>query len=496
MNKKRLIAFAMAGLMTMSVALTGCGSKGEEKKDTAKDGEVVTVTWCVYGDKKEDLDKVIDDLNEKIEEKINVRLNLDVIPQGEFSDKMKLKSTAGEDYDMVFTSNWLNQFSENMSRGSIFAHWMICLQSTDKILRKFCPKWLLDVGYVNGELYAIPNQQIEARQLGIAIQKEYADKYGFDKTSLKDVREIEPFLDQIAKNEPDKFPIDMRVTPVLEAGYEDIVKTTAPAGNVPDCVVMKKGDESCTAISINDVVADELRFENDWYQKGYIRQDIATVVDNTADVKANRYVCTMTAYKPGWDAEFTNRQGVEYITVPIEGAYVKAVSGAETMTAFNVNSKHPEEAMKLLNLVYSDKEIYNELLFGIEGEHYKKTGENSVEVIDSTKYDFSGYGWMLGNQFNAYYLPGQAEGVWEQTDELNRAAEVSPLRGFVFDPSNVQSQIAQVGSVVKEYANGQYTTNDIEAYIAERSEKMDQAGLQDIVDEVQKQIDEWMANQK
>ena len=508
MNKKRLIAFAMAGLMTMSVALAGCGSKGEEqkdtagygskgeeKKDTAKDDEVVTVTWCVYGDKKEDLDKVIDDLNEKIEEKINVRLNLDVIPQGEFSDKMKLKSTAGEDYDMVFTSNWLNQFSENMSReaflplNDLFAEY-------GQDIAEIVPKWLLDVGYVNGELYAIPNQQIEARQLGIAIQKEYADKYGFDKTSLKDVREIEPFLDQIAKNEPDKFPIDMRVTPVLEAGYEDIVKTTAPAGNVPDCVVMKKGDESCTAISINDVVADELRFENDWYQKGYIRQDIATVVDNTADVKANRYVCTMTAYKPGWDAEFTNRQGVEYITVPIEGAYVKAVSGAETMTAFNVNSKHPEEAMKLLNLVYSDKEIYNELLFGIEGEHYKKTGENSVEVIDSTKYDFSGYGWMLGNQFNAYYLPGQAEGVWEQTDELNRAAEVSPLRGFVFDPSNVQSQIAQVGSVVKEYANGQYTTNDIEAYIAERSEKMDQAGLQDIVDEVQKQIDEWMANQK
>ena len=164
--------------MTMSVALTGCGSKGEEKKDTAKDGEVVTVTWCVYGDKKEDLDKVIDDLNEKIEEKINVRLNLDVIPQGEFSDKMKLKSTAGEDYDMVFTSNWLNQFSENMSREAflplddLFAEY-------GQDIAEIVPKWLLDVGYVNGELYAIPNQQIEARQLGIAIQKEYADKYGF-----------------------------------------------------------------------------------------------------------------------------------------------------------------------------------------------------------------------------------------------------------------------------------------------------------------------------
>lgn len=43
------------------------------------------------------------------------------------------------------------------------------------------------------------NQQIEARQLGIAIQKEYADKYGFDKTSLKDVREIEPFWSDCKK---------------------------------------------------------------------------------------------------------------------------------------------------------------------------------------------------------------------------------------------------------------------------------------------------------
>lgn len=496
MNKKRLLAFGLVGLMTMSVALTGCGSKGDSGKESKNDGDgPVTVTWCVFGDKKPDHDKVMEDLNKKIEEKINVHLNLEVIPQGEFNDKMKLKSTAGEDYDLVFTSNWLNQFSENMAREA-FMPITDLYEKYGQGIKETIPEWLLDVGMNDGELYAIPNQQIEARQLGVGIQKEYAEKYGFDKKSLKDVRELEPFLEQIAKNEPDVFPIDMRVTPVLESEYEDIVKATAPAGNVPDCVVMKKGDESLTALPVTDVIADELKLENEWYQKGYIRKDIATIVDNTADVKANRYVCTMTAYKPGWDGELTNRQGKEYITVPIEGTYVKAVSGAETMTAFNVNSKHPEEAMKLLNLVYTDKEIYNELLFGIEREHYKKTGENSVEVIDSTKYDFSAYGWIFGNQFSAYYLPGQEDGIWEETDKLNREAEISPLRGFTFNPSNVQSEIAQVGSVIKEYANGQYTTKDIDKHIAERNEKMEQAGLQAIVDEVQKQIDEWKASQK
>lgn len=497
MNKKRLLAFGLAGLMTMSVALTGCGSKGDNKEagSKAENDDIVTVTWCVQGDKKPDHDKVMEDLNKKIEEKIGVHLNLEVIPQGEFNDKMKLKSTAGEDYDLTFTSNWLNQFSENMSREA-FLPITDLYEKYGKDIKEIVPEWLLDVGYVDGELYAIPNQQIEARQLGVVIQKEYADKYGFDKTSLKDVHELEPFLDQIAKNEKDKFPIDLRVQPVLESEYEDIVRATAPAGNIADCVNLKKGDESGKVVPITEIADAELKMEHDWYQKGYIRQDIATVMDNTADVKANRYVCTLSSYKPGWDSEFTNRQGVEYIAVPIEGTYVKSVSGAETMTAINVNSKHPEEAMKLLNLVYSDKEIYNELLFGIEGEHYKKTGENSAEIIDSTKYDFTGYGWIFGNQFNAWYLPGQEDGLWEETDKMNREAEISPLRGFVFDPSAVQSEIAQVGSVVKEYANGQYTANDIDAYIKERNEKMEQAGLQKIVDECQKQVDDWMANQK
>lgn len=493
MKKKRLLALGLAGLMTMGL-MTGCGSKEDKEADGNGDGPV-TVTWCVFGDKKEDLDKVIDDLNEKLVEKINVKLDLEVIPQGEFNDKMKLKSTAGEDYDLTFTSNWLNQFSENMSREAFLPLDDLYAEYGQDIAASI-PDWLIDVGMVDGKLYAIPNQQIEARQLGVAIQKEYADKYGFNLTSLKDVRDLEPFLEQIAQNEPDKFPIDLRVTPVLEKDYEDIVKVTAPAGNMADAVVLKKGDESCQVLPVTDVMADELRLENDWYQRGFIRQDIATVMDNTADVKANRYVCTLSSYKPGWDGEMTTRQGVEYITVPIEGIYIKSVSGAETMTAININSKHPEEAMKLLNLVYSDKDIFNELVFGIEGEHYNKTGENSVEVIDSAKYDFSGYAWMLGNQFNAYYLPGQEDGIWEQTDQMNREAELSPLRGFVFDPSNVQSEIAQVGSVAKEYANGQYTTTDIEGYIKEKSEKMEQAGLQTIVDECQKQIDEWMAEQK
>lgn len=503
--KKRWVTLGMAGLLALS-SLTGCGNK-ETTNDMPKEvtvgseptgssggaAEPITVKWCVFGasgDIRQDKDLVLEDLNKKLVEKINVKLDLEIIDQGEFNDKMKLKSTAGEDYDLVFTANWINNFNENMSRDA-FMPLDELFEEYGREMAAAIPEWLLDVGKVDGKLYAVPNQQIIARQMGVAIQKEYADKYGFTKTSLSDISELEPFLDEIVKNEPDMFPIDKRADAVLEKDYEGIVSVGSLPGNSGDCIVIKKEDPQGNIMSVTQIIDEQIKKDYEWYQKGYIRSDIATVVDNAADVKANRYVCTLSSYKPGWDAELSSRQGVEHITVPVEGAYIKTISGIETMTAINVNSKHPAEAMKLLNLVYTDKEIYNELLFGLEGIHYTKTGDNSAAPLEDTKYNLSSSAWKLGNQFNAWYLPGQAEGVWEETDKLNREAVVSPLRGFTFDPTNVQSELAQIGAVVKEYANGQFTTKDIDAYIAERNQKMEQAGLAVVLQETQRQIDEW-----
>lgn len=136
--KRRLAALTMAGVLAVSM-LAGCStssktdgqvnqsetaadtksadsSKAENGEADSNSGETPVVKWYVFGDKMPDHDIVMEDLNQKIKEKINVELDLQVIPQGEFADKMKLASTAGEDFDLVYTSNWLNSFDENMSR--------------------------------------------------------------------------------------------------------------------------------------------------------------------------------------------------------------------------------------------------------------------------------------------------------------------------------------------------------------------------------------------
>lgn len=503
--KKRVMAALFAAMLSVS-SLAGCGStetgaetpaaseekapaesteaaeeEAEAEAPAADDGETVTVKWLFPIDKAEDHDLVMEDLNKKIKEKINVELELICVPQGEYNDKVTLAATSGEDFDLMFTATWLNPFATNIARDGLLPLDDLVAEYGQDMMASM-PDWLPEVAKVDGKLYAIPNQQIIAKQYGVIVQKEYADKYGFDLTSMKDISEFYPFLDEVAANEPTLFPIDQRQSMVL-AGYEDLVGGVA---------FIKNGDKDANVVSIVDIIGEQDKMDKEWYDKGYIREDIATVTDNSADVKANRYVSTIGTYKPGWGAEQSARNGAEYIDVPIEGAYVGAMSGAETMTAINVNSKHPEEAMKLLNLVYTDKEIFNELLFGIEGTHYTKTGENSVEPVADSKYNYGSQAWKFGNQFLAWTLPGQADDVWEKTAALNESAEVSPLRGFTFNPENVQAELAQISAVMQEYKNMQYQAEDIEKFTAEKCEKLNQAGVQTVVDEVQRQVDEFL----
>ena len=56
-------------------------------------------------------------------------------------------------------------------------------------------------------------------------------------------------------------------------------------------------------------------------------------------------------------------------------------------TAISINSAHPERAMKLIELMNTEKgkgHLYNLLVYGIEGEHYTKVNDNEIQPIGYT----------------------------------------------------------------------------------------------------------------
>jgi putative aldouronate transport system substrate-binding protein len=209
-------------------------------------------------------------------------------------------------------------------------------------------------------------------------------------------------------------------------------------------------------------------------------------------MKEGRAFAWFATIKPGGEAEFKANNGFECINIPLEEPYIDTHACTSTMNAVGINSKNPERAVMLLDMVNSDKALYNLLSFGIENVNYKKVADNKIELIADSGY--TGTSWATGNVFNSYLLPGQADDVWEQTIALNNSAVDAPGLGFTFNQDPIKAEMAAVVAVRGQYENLEYATDvDYWKKLEERNAKYKASGLDKIQAEMQKQLDAWKA---
>lgn len=501
---KRALCLLMGVTMLSSSVLAGCAKKDNAGKEPAAnatsntDGkqnlQPVNLVWTIGTTKQPDHDVVMAEVNKKLKEKLNVTLDLQIFDRSSYENKMTMMVAAGENFDMCFTSNWLNKFYDNVAKGA-FLELDSLVDKYGTNMKKTVPQNLFDVAKVKGKIYAVPNYQIIYSAMGVFIQKDLLTKYNFDTKNVKTLKDLEPFLENIKKNEPNLIPYGGEgfagnMDPYV-LNNEGVVNS-ASTGTIGAPVYMKIDDKSMKVFARYGTKEDKdnMEFFRDWFNKGYIRKDVVTVTDVTQDALNNKYAVITGATKPGAEAEMALKYKKDYTMVPIQTPYISAMSGIQTMTAISKNSKNPERAMMLIDLVYTDKDIFNTLIFGLENTHYKKVSQNEVKVPDDSKYKMGNVAWMFGNQFNAYYMNGQKPGTWEETDKLNKEAKVSVIRGFTFDPEPVKNELAQITSVNKEFDKMMYTPDFDKLYNA-WLEKLNKAGIQKVVDETQRQIDEW-----
>ena len=82
----------------------------------------------------------------------------------------------------------------------------------------------------------------------------------------------------------------------------------------------------------------------------------------------------------------------------------------------------------------------------------------------------------------------------KRTETFNNEAIKSPALGFAFDSTKIATELTSVTNVYEEYQKSlEYGFVDPEVGIPEMLEKMNNAGLQKIIDEKQAQLDAWAA---
>ena len=497
----------LAATIGFSLLFSGCGSEasvGSEKGTTApqtsqtssqeKDTklEPATLTWYYPGPyPQNDQDTVFKKLNEMSKAKINTEVNYMPLAWGDYESKMKVIDAGGEAYDLCFTSNWTNNYIQNVSKGAYLP--------LDDLLKKYAPKTFSSIpekfwkaAKVQGKIYGIINYQIAARTTAFAVNKEVADKYGFNPDSLaNNMDNLEPFFSTLAKNEPKLVPISYGW-----AGNSFYFNQENIGGDaIPGAIYLNDASAKVINQFESKEFKDYVEHQIKWEKAGYLHgSEMIASKDGQALISQGKIISWVSGtYKPGVEAETSATYGVPVYVRAVSDAYVTVGGVTSTMHAISRNSQNPERAMMFMELMNTDKEIYNTLAFGIEGKHYKKLDGEYIEQIKDSGYAPSTL-WLHASTFNAYLLKGQDADVWEQTKKMNESAKESPLLGFNFTPDTVKTEIAQCSNVVGAYvgilSSGLGT---MEKEYPEFINKLNKAGAQKIIGEMQKQIDAWKA---
>lgn len=441
-----------------------------------------------------DIKTVEAEINKLTEEKINAKIHLKPQTFNDYTQKMNTILAAGGDADIIWTSNWNFDYVTNQARGA-FLPLDDLIQKHAPQVQKDLPEYIMDATRINGAVYGVPNYQIVTQQVGFFIQNRFAEKYQFDMSTVKSIKDIEPLLESIKKGESKEVvPLAMS-----RVGNWDHLLLSYNLEVIQGKLLAINYDNPKEIINMYETPEFEAYLEmvRDWYKKGYINQDAATLKDTNDLLKAGNVAVEIhNVLKPGAEISKKNGNGGHDISqVPVTEPHALTNSIITTMLAINNQSKHPEQAMQFINLLNTDKDLYNLIAYGVEGKHYNKVSDGVVKVNADTGYNPNA-NWVFGNTFNAYLKEGEDPTVNEQTIEMNESAVSSPIIGFKFVAEPVTAEIANLQTVLDQYLPGLVTgTVDPASKMDEFRDKLKKAGMDKVIDEAQKQLDEFMKDQ-
>jgi putative aldouronate transport system substrate-binding protein len=167
-----------------------------------------------------------------------------------------------------------------------------------------------------------------------------------------------------------------------------------------------------------------------------------------------------------------------------------------SMLAIPSVSDHPNEAMKLINMMHSDPKLLNMMLFGVEDVHWELEDDGRVSIMDSAWYGAHGGAWTLGNTLlqavSNQENPEKNRLLIDYSNDSNDHASL----GFCFRTEPVAAELTAISAVADGLNRALLTgyvdpTVELPNYI----DALKAAGIDTVKAEVEMQYEEWKYTQ-
>ncbi|MGB8453004.1 MAG: ABC transporter substrate-binding protein [Anaerocolumna sp.] len=506
--KNKVLAILLI-LCMLIMGMTGCSSKSKESanndtnatnsdtssstgSNTASNEEPynAVLVYLVASD-SQDSDKVSEKFNELTKKDLNMNVKLMPMTWSTWNTQMQLMLAGGEQVDLFpllmsnATTYIASSYIDNIAPYIESADYLMDSVGKDDI-------WCCSIGDF---LWGVPTMKERANPVAMITRTDCLEAAGIDASQVKSYEDMAGVYAKVQAKYPDM---------IMFGG----TSTSAPASqtNELDTLGNRFGvleDFGQTTKVTNYFESDQYKrlvnLARQWYETGYTSKDMATCSDSGETLmKAGNLFSYACYYKPNTKQEKDDQTGYDTTIIPIETNELTTWGTGSLGYSVGSSSPNPAKAVELLDWISRTEEANDLLNWGIEGVHWALQDDGTINYPEGVTSESCGYhqnfGFALPNQFNSHVWAGNDVKVWDQYQDFRNNAQISKAYGFSPDLSEYVDQIAALTDVYNQYdamiATG---SADPDTEIKKYNDALYAAGLQDIIDAKQKQLDEWLA---
>jgi putative aldouronate transport system substrate-binding protein len=492
-------ALVAGGALGAGSLLQACGT------NSSPDAGTTTLTFLAPGSPPTEWSKVLTAVNKKLQtDNTGLALNIEWISWANYVNTILLKMTANDKFDALLTAVWAHR-DQFISDQTIMPLDKYLGQAPN--LRATIPDLMWNANKVNGQTYVIPMTfSLDSSLYGFVLRKDLRVKYGLP--PLKTMDDLEKFLYKVKANEPNMVPYGFH--------KDDTAKTfsTYDWENAPG--IYHSVDAATSYITIDrqnpKVVPywerqgyqDALKRTRRYVQDGIISQNSLNLSDSdmlglfsqgkfaVAPSPTDGTVTPPTPVQaPGAELE---------VLFPYTQPHPKPLNTfiAANLIAIHSTSPHPDKVVALMDWL-SIKENHDLLEYGVPNTDWKAIGNTSYR--STSQYNFaanSGYviSWRPTLERVSNSMLPDAKTWFEFASDANNFT-ADPYGPFVFDTTSVNTQISQLNAIVTQYQIPlEHGIVDPDQGLTQMKQAFKQAGYDQILAEVQKQVTAFAATLK
>ncbi len=379
------------------------------------------------------------------------------------------------------------------------------IANLDDLLKEYAPETLkliepyIETVKVDGSIYGTPSIKSIGKRNNFLYNAEMAKEAGFVPENVKDYKSLTEEMLKVKAKYPDMAMIStgfggMWFWPNMDTLGND---------NYYACLIL---DENAEPKVVNyyetDMYKADLEIAKIWAENNFFVKDAINGQNAPMALMGQKlsFGCLTDNVSP----EYVLESSAASYDFEIGCVTAESEPWATTVTAAGYTwcvtelSEHKKEAVQFLNLLYTDADISNLIINGIEGEHYKVLENGNIDYpnaeVNSRNVGWASPGGFMPNTWIAYPRQPLTPEAYERYAADNLVCKKSPGFGFSFNAVDVIDQISACNNVCSKYLAPLMLGMGDEKMHEEFLNELKLAGVDDIIAEKQAQLDAWLAN--